>query len=835
MAVFRSSIRIDSAACAAQWSLILAIACWSIAASERTGEAIFKKDCISCHGSAGEGTKKAPHPLVGEKSPAQLAHVISKTMPEDEPGTCTGEDALKVAAYLHDAFYSPDARARLQPPHVELARLTIKQYRNSVADILAGFTKPTKSDDRQGLHGEYFDARGFGATGGRPNKALIDRLDAVVQFDFGTNSPAGPEQPAMALRVAYSGPAARQFFLFDVASGFGAPRGVFPNKIEERKFNPKQFCASWEGSIFAPETGTYEVIVRADDGVAVWVNDINYKQPIIDAAVRSDGDTTQLHGTVFLLAGRMYSIRMELCKGKELDRKKLDSCLVDSKHSFVELQWKMPHGEVEVIPARYLSPNRVPEVAIVNTPFPPDDRSYGWERGTTVSKEWNAAETNAALEVAGYVAERLQSLSGVAIDAPDAKTKLRVFAANFVQRAFRRPLADAEKKLFVDRQFESALDLEQAIKRVVLITLTSPRFLYPNVMDGQYGVASRLSYALWDAPPDSTLLDAAAANRLKTREELVAQAERMQTSLLARAKLHEFLMTWLRTERFSELSKDAKRFPEFNAGIAADLRRSLELFIDDVVWSEKSDFRQLLLSDELFLNDRLAAFYGIESKKDAAFSRVKWESEKRAGVLTHPFMLTGLAYPAESSPIHRGVFVVRGLLGMTLLPPPDAVAPLPPELHPNLTTRERVTVQTKPDACFQCHGMINGFGFTLENFDAVGRFREKEHDKTIDVSGNYETRDGKLVSFVGARQLATLLAGNEQVHAAFAQQLFHHLVKQPVRSFGLTTPQKLRESFAQSNFSVRELMVEIAVMAAQHNSTEASADPKKAAQADVKR
>jgi hypothetical protein len=178
-------------------------------------------------------------------------------------------------------------------------------------------------------------------------------------------------------------------------------------------------------------------------------------------------------------------------------------------------------------------------------------------------------------------------------------------------------------------------------------------------------------------------------------------------------------------------------------------------------------------------------------------------------------MLSGLAYPSESSPIHRGVFVVRGLLGLTLKPPPDAVTPLAPELHPHLTTRERVALQTKSGACIQCHALINPLGFALEDFDAVGRFREYENAKPIDVSGHFETTSGESESFTGAQQLAAVLAKDEQVTAAFAQQLFQHLVKQPVRAYGLTTPKELQQSFSKSNFSVRKLVVEIAVIGAQ--------------------
>src|SRR5436190_13730045 len=104
-------------------SMVLAA---TIAAEDRTGEAIYKQDCAKCHGAAGEGSKKA-QPLTGEKSPAQIASVISRTMPDDDPGRLKEEENKKVAAYIYEAFYSPDAQARLNPPRVELSRLTVRQ------------------------------------------------------------------------------------------------------------------------------------------------------------------------------------------------------------------------------------------------------------------------------------------------------------------------------------------------------------------------------------------------------------------------------------------------------------------------------------------------------------------------------------------------------------------------------------------------------------------------------------------------------------------------------------------------------------------------------------
>src|SRR5205085_3429512 len=108
-----------------------------------------------------------------------------------------------------------------------------------------------------------------------------------------------------------------------------------------------------------------------------------------------------------------------------------------------------------------------------------------------------------------------------------------------------------------------------------------------------------------------------------------------------------------------------------------------------------------------------------------------------------PYLLAAFAYTGSTSPIHRGVFLTRNVLGVAMRPPPDAFTPLAEDLHPGLTTRERVALQTKPANCQSCHNVINPLGFTLEKFDAVGRYRTQENGKPVDASGAYETHSGQ--------------------------------------------------------------------------------------------
>ncbi|NDC63410.1 MAG: hypothetical protein EBZ59_05350, partial [Planctomycetia bacterium] len=209
------------------------------------------------------------HPLPRRERPGQLADYVSDTMPEDDPSLVTGEAARQVAAYVHAAFYSPVARDRNRPARVELSRLTARQIRNAVADLVAGFRgglPPDAPDGLRGLNGEYF--RGQWPD---PERLVFARVDPQVAFDFGLEGP-DPEQ-----------------------------------------FEPGRFTIRWTGSVVPPETGDYQWIVRTAHAVSLSVNGDADDPPLIDGTVRS-GDQTEFRGTTFLLGGRAYPLTVFFSK-----------------------------------------------------------------------------------------------------------------------------------------------------------------------------------------------------------------------------------------------------------------------------------------------------------------------------------------------------------------------------------------------------------------------------------------------------------------------------------------------------------------------------------------
>ncbi len=744
-------------------TVFLALLATCARAGEPAGAAIYQQKCARCHGKAGEGAKDYPQPLVGKRSLPQLSKYIAKNMPEDAPGTCIGAESEKVAAYIFDAFYSPAAQARKKTPRLELAHLTVNEYRNAVADLVGPFRtgKTNKSaKEEHGLRGEYFTA------GGKKGRSLaFARIDPGVRFDFG---PANPD--------------------FE-------------------KLKAEQISATWQGSVVAIETGEYDFIVRTEHSTRLWINDM--KKPLIDKAVKSGSDT-EFHGSIYLLGGRAYPVRLEFTRGT-VGVKKDPKKEVKLPPTTIALEWKAPRRSAEVISARNLLPTDTATTFALSIAIPPDDRSAGYERGTAVSKAWVQATTDGAIETANYVAANLAELSGVKNDAPKRKELLQDYCVKFAERAFRRPLTAEQKTLYIDRQFEAAKDADTAVKRVVLLVMHSPRFLYreSGVAGDAFDVAARISFGLWDTLPDDELLKAAAAGKLKTRADVVREAERMVKDPRARTKMRGFLLRWLQLDHVAELPKDAKHFPGFDGAAVTDLQTSLDLFLDETIWSEKSDYRQLFLAEQLYLNGRLAKIYGGDLPADAPFQKVKLQSGERAGVLTHPFLLANYAYASTSSPIHRGVFLARSVLGVSLRPPPDAFTPLPPDLHPKLNTRERITLQTSPKDCRSCHAIINPLGFTLEGFDAIGRSRDTEKDKPIDATGSFVTRSGKTEKFNGARELGKFLANSDEAQEAFVARLFHFMVRQPVLAYGPDKLTELRRYFAENDCNVRRLAIEI--------------------------
>lgn len=764
------------------WLILGAPAVAQLPNEDAPGAAIYREKCADCHGEQGRGSEAYPAPLTGDLPVDALAELIAATMPEGAPEECDGEQAALVAEYINEAMYSPAAYDRLNPVTVQFSRLTVRQIEQSLSDLLGSFDAPPAWGDQRGLQATYFDHRRIGRWS--PEKALIERIDPAINFDFGSDRPPGLPQRE------------------EIKDG-GA------------KYSPQEYGIRWTGAVIAPDSGDYEFIIETTNGVRFWVNNPESPEntgfnavplPLIDGLVRA-GDETVYRESIRLVGGRAYPLKLDFIRFAE-------------PQGYVRLKWKRPGHAEAVIAQRYLLPQPWPRQFVMATAFPPDDHSAGYERGTSVSQAWQDAVTSAALETARYTVQHSLQLAGTSPDdsAEQRREKIEAYCERFVQRAFRRPLSDQEREDYLAARFDGVRE-DAGIRRVVLMALMSPHFLYREYGQEKFdahAVASWLAFTLWDSLPDEPLLKAAKKNRLRTRKQIGKQVDRMLGDRRALAKLRRFTRQWLQLDQPSSLVKDSERYPEFDAQLSSDLQTSMELMIDEVLQNRQASFRSLMLDQQWYVNQRLADFYGLPAPEGEGFEKVAADAQSslRAGVVTHPLLLAQLAYSNSSSPIHRGVFIARRLLGRALKPPPDDIEFELPEAEGQLTTRELVARQTSPTACQGCHQMINPLGFSLEHFDAVGRYRQQEHSRAIDASGTYLDRLGNEVRFDDARDLVEYLAASPECHSAFVRQLFQYLVKQPLRALGADQAAELEEHFAQQELNIRALTREIAVSSA---------------------
>lgn len=736
--------------------------------SIRLGGEIYAAQCASCHGAKGEGVKGFyDQPLIGDASIVELSETIQATMPEGEPELCQGDDAVAVAQYVFETFYSETAQMRMVPPRAAMARLTAQQYRQSVSDLFAHFMGRGELKPERGLTANYFNHPGW-----NNDKKVLTRTDPNIDVDYGQASP-----------------------------GEGMEEG--------------KFAVYWSGAILAPQSGHYRIRARGKGSFLVKLFDT--RETFFDNHV-SSGEEAEHESTVFLVGGRLYPLSVELIK-RERKTGNVDIALT--------LLWTPPRGVEEPIPSRYLIPGWAPTAFAPQTQLPPDDRSAGYERGSTISRQWADATTSGALEFADIAVAKLWPKyvedGEKKPDGPRGRELLRQFCYEILDMANRRPADPELRKRFVDDQLEQVANDDEAIRRVVLLALKSPRFLYPAI-DSDENIhaqrASRLALVLWDSIPDKSLHEAIVKGWLGDENSVRDRARQMIQDPRTRAKAREGLHEWLGLARWEDISKNRQIYPGFDEALVADLRTSLDLFLDDVVWDEASDFRQLLQADWAYTSDRIAAFYGESwnptgQSVNGRFSRTASDPAVRSGVITHPLLMSAMAYGDSSSPIFRGVFLIRHVLGRLMRPPNEAFTPLSPDLHPDLTTRDRVTLQTSPESCQSCHVRINGLGFTLEGFDAVGRLRHEERSKPIDASGMYIDRAGNRVELKGAGDLTAYLSTSDDVDTAFINRMFLHFVKHPVGAYGENRLDQLKTRFRESGYSVRELLVEMAVIAAE--------------------
>jgi hypothetical protein len=369
----------------------------------------------------------------------------------------------------------------------------------------------------------------------------------------------------------------------------------------------------------------------------------------------------------------------------------------------------------------------------------------------------------------------------------DERACARRIALNLARRAFRRPVTDADiDSLMPHFERGHKVSFDEGVEQTVAAVLVSPEFLFrsirtPRLRQGSGGqaafpltdleLATRLSFFLWSQGPDEPLLTAAAAGRLKTPEAVRAQASRMLADRRASSLVRNFALKWLDLDNLAEVEPDPNLFPMFDASLRRDMATEIESFVASVLL-EGRGVAELLTADHTFLNERLARHYGIGSVLGPQFRRVTLADTRRWGVLGKGAVLLRTSYGDRTSPVIRGAWVLDKLMGTPPTPPPPDVETdlSTPKGEAPKTLRARLENHRSKPGCNQCHGVIDPIGLAMENFDAIGRWRDRDADAKAPIDAQTRLPNGSAVD--GPAQLRDALFGGRDLFVrAFTEKL----------------------------------------------------------------
>ena len=407
--------------------------------------------------------------------------------------------------------------------------------------------------------------------------------------------------------------------------------------------------------------------------------------------------------------------------------------------------------------------------------------------------------------------------SGPADELPCARRIL----STLTRRAYRRPVGDVELRDLMpfyeagrrDGSFD--LGIQKALERL----LVSSQFLFrierppATVAAGtpyrvsDLELASRLSFFLWSSIPDDELLGIAAAGTLKDPKVLDQQVRRMLADPRSESLVTNFAAQWLYLRDIDAKVPDEILFADFDETLRTALKRETELFLDSI-FSENRSVLELLSANYTFLNERLARHYGIPNIKGSHFRRVTLpEGSVRGGLLGHGSVLTITSYATRTSPVLRGKWVLENLLSSAPPPPPADVPSLKTdgkEPGKPLTLREAMTQHRAAPSCAGCHARMDPIGFAMENFDAVGRWRDRDGESPIDSTGVFP--DGtKFDGIAGLKR--ELLRQPEQFVGTVAERLLMYAIGRNLQYYDAPSVRAIVRDAAQGNYTLSSLVL----------------------------
>jgi cytochrome c5 len=355
--------------------------------------------------------------------------------------------------------------------------------------------------------------------------------------------------------------------------------------------------------------------------------------------------------------------------------------------------------------------------------------------------------------------------------------------STLARRAYRRPVTRDEvtKLLAFYRSGRNPGGFESGIQFALERLLVSPNFLLRVEHDPTNSenstpyrvtdieLASRLSFFLWSSIPDDQLLSVAAAGKLSSPDVLPQQVKRMLADERSAALVTNFAAQWLYLRDLKKLVPDPSAFPEFTDNLREEFLRETQMFLENEMRQDRG-VPHMLTADYTFANEDLARFYGIPNVYGSHFREVTVTDPNRAGLLGQGSILTVTSYATRTSPVQRGKYILANILGTPPPPPPPNVPPLPDakEGDAPASIRERMALHRADPVCASCHTRMDPLGFALENFNAIGKWRTRDGDSTIDPSGTFP--DG--AKFANPAEFrAVLLSHQDQFVRTFTEKM----------------------------------------------------------------
>ncbi len=742
--------------------------------------AVIEKYCFECHNTTdwagGLAFDSMTMDNVGEEAEVwekAIRKLRGRLMPPPGKPQPQNESIGQLVSFLETTLDS-SAGGHPYVGRVGLHRLNRREYANAVLDLLDLSIDPVALLPRDEAHDGFDNI----ATALQVSPSFMDQYLGAAQ-----------KVAAQALGNAAARPAATTY----TVEGGGTQRF-------HRDGLPFGTRGGTVVSHYFPADGEYSLTI-ADMAGALWVHDMEFENTIIG----------MLDGKEF------YRTHV----GGEEDLKAIDQLqdpAVDAINKRLKnIRFKATAG-VHKVGVTFLERTFAESDARLFTVAP--------EGGQDKVKRLTSFEVRGPFEPQGVsmTASRARVFSCY----PHAKAEERACAQQIVSqlatRAFRGQLEsdDLPRLMKLYDAGSGTAGFEAGIKRSLAGILASPNFLYRADLESQsagagprqlndFELASRLSFFLWSSIPDEDLLAAAKANRLHEPAVLAQQVQRMLASPRSETLVTNFAFQWLNVARLDEITPDPRLFPHASgqSDLRNDFREELRLFIGSVFRADASVL-DLLSSDRTFVNERLALHYGIQTVKGDQFQPVTLTQSARRGLLGKGGVLMLTSYPNRTAPVLRGAWILERISGTPPGTPPPNVGNLKESLpgRKNPTFRDLMEQHSQNPRCFACHGVMDPLGFALENFDAVGQYRELDRAtrEVLDTTGKLP--DGAQVK--GPDDLRNaLLAKPEQFVQTLTEKLMTYGLGRPVEYGDMPTVRSIARSLTADNYRFSSLITRI--------------------------